>query len=326
MENNDIRSAEREVIATLSNGQPPKPARWKRWMTRGIGPIVALGLGGWIAVTMWPHWVEYRDRQPPKPDAPSLTAAPALPAAAPAPDVTTSVLGTSASASAEAQQLVLVATSPARNASDSTAMLGTDPRNPQTYAQGSTLANGAVISEIHADRIVLVLKGRRSTLAVDRNAASRLAMRDTLAQSNKASPTVLESLATPAGADPAMIVGGPNAVKRPLDRASSSRDDFSQIMRSQPVFERDKFAGLQIIAGTRPAALAVLGLKEGDIVRTVEGKPVEGEAAWQAIDDAVTTGSSIVVGVERDGNLMSVSLDGAQLAESPTGMPPPPNG
>jgi type II secretory pathway component PulC len=326
MANDDIRSAEQEVLATLKTGQSPKPARWRRWIFRVIAPVVALGLGGWIAVMMWPHWVNYRDRQPPKPDAPSLTAAPAVPAAAPAPDVATSLLGTSASASEEAQQLVLVATNPARIAADSTAMLGTDPRNPQTYAQGSTLANGAVISEIHADRIVLVLKGRRSTLKVDGNAASRMAMRDTLAQSNKASPTVLESLAAPAGADPATTIGGPNAVKRPLDRTSTSRDDFSQIMRSQPVFERDKFAGLQIIAGTRPASLTILGLKEGDIVRTVEGKPVEGEAAWQAIDDAVTTGSSILVGVERDGSLMSVSLDGARLAESPTGMPPPPNG
>jgi type II secretory pathway component PulC len=326
MGSDDIRSAERELLATLKTGQTSRQVRWKRWTIRSMGSVVALGLGGWIAVMMWPHWIDYRDRQPPKPDAPSLTQAPAVPAPAPAPDVTTSVLGTSSSASESAQQLVLVATSLGRNASESTAMLGTDPRNPQTYAQGSTLANGAVIAEIHADRIVLLLNGRRSTLALDRSAASRIAMRDTLSQSDKTSPTVLESLATPTGADPATIVGGPNAVRRPLDRSSSSRDDFSEIMRSQPVFERDKFAGLRIFAGNRPAALQALGLKEGDIVRTVEGKPVDGDGAWQAIDDAVTTGASIVVGIERDGALMSVSLDGAQLAESQSGMPPPPNG
>jgi hypothetical protein len=41
----------------------------------------------------------------------------------------------------------------------------------------------------------------------------------------------------------------------------------------------------------------------------------------QAIDDAVSTGASIVVGVERDGSLLSVSLDGGQLVDPQPALP-----
>jgi type II secretory pathway component PulC len=272
---------------------------------------------------MWPEWVAYRDKQPPKPDAPVLTATPATPAPIIAPDVTTSVLGTEASASEEPQQLILVSTSVGANRLDSTASLGTDARNPQTYALGAILSNGATISEIHADRIVLSLGGKRTTLAADPAAAGRAAMHDTLAQSKSASPTVLASLNTPANSSAATTIGGPDAVKRPVDRVPSSRDEFADIMRSQVVFERDKVAGFQIFAGNRAGALGQLGLQEGDIVRSVEGKPVVGESAMQAIDDAVSTGASIVVGVERDGSLLSVSLDGGQLTDPQPASPPP---
>ena len=106
-------------------------------------------------------------------------------------------------------------------------------------------------------------------------------------------------------------------MNRPLDRTSTSRDDLSEVIRSQPVFEREKFAGLQVFAGTRKEMLAQLGLQDGDIVRSVEGQLVDGEEDWQAIDDAITTGSSIVIGIERGGSLMSISVDGAQLASAP---------
>jgi type II secretory pathway component PulC len=295
----------------------PNAPRQKKWLPRAFSISLALGFGAWVAVEMWPHLLDFRNRQPPKPDAPSLTTAPAVPPPLVAPDVNTSLLGTDSSIAQDAQTLVLVATNIGRISSDSTAMLGTDPRNPQTYALGAILANGAVISQIHADRVVLSLNGRRTTLMADREAGSRIAMRDTLAKSKNASSTVLDSLSIEAGSDPAALVGGPSSVNRPLDRTSTSRDDLSEVIRSQPVFEREKFAGLQVFAGTRKGMLAQLGLQDGDIVRSVEGQLVDGEEDWQAIDDAITTGSSIVIGIERGGSLMSVSVDGAQLASAP---------
>jgi hypothetical protein len=279
----------------------------RKWIGRSAGALMALGLGAWISLQLWPHWIDFRDRQPAAPDA----APPVQPAFVPppAPDKQTSMLGTDASLSEKPMQLVLVATSPAAALTDSTATLGTDPRNPQTYAGGAILANGARIEEVHADRIVLGLKGRRSTLTIDRESASRVAM--SAAVSDK--PSFLEGKV----GDATSIGGRSRAMQETI---ATSREDLSEFLRPQPVFENDRFAGLKILAGTSPGKLAALGVEPGDVIRSVEGKFIESADAWQEIDDTLSAGGSIVVGVERNGSLMSISLDGRRLAsDAPIG-------
>jgi type II secretory pathway component PulC len=113
----------------------------------------------------------------------------------------------------------------------------------------------------------------------------------------------------------AVTVGGQEAVSRPLDNFPSSREDLSEIIRPEPYYEREEFAGIKVLPG-RSSRLEVLGLKSGDIIRTIEGKPLKSvDAAWQLIDDALSTGSSIVVSIERDGNLTSMYFDGSKLAQ-----------
>jgi type II secretory pathway component PulC len=292
--------------------------RKPRRIGTAIAALLFVGVGAWIGAQLWPHWAEYRDRQPPKPDVAS-SKQPVIVAPA-APDTTTSLLGTDASISDKPLQLVLVGTAPGRTLADSTATLGTDPRNPQTYAGGAILANGARIDDIQADRIVLRLDGRRETLMVDREAPARTAMSSVVnGQRAKAGYPILTPT-TAEGRAGATSIGGPRA--KHLDRVSSSREDLSDVVRPVPVFENDKFAGLKILPGTNSSRLAVLGLESGDIVRSVEGKLIESDAAWQSIDDALSSGGSIVVGIERNGALTSISLDGARLAEGPAAAPP----
>jgi type II secretory pathway component PulC len=293
----DRKSLEGGLIEALKAGKPPR-RRWLRRLPRVLAVAVAAAFGIWAMTLLLPHWLEYRESQA----APASAATPASSTTVIARNAETSVLGTSASASAEAQALLLVSTSVGSTPSESTAMLGTDIRNPQTYAVGSVLANGAVISEIHADRVVLELEGRKATLAMRGGPAAPETKRDRSASSGHSNI--------------AATIGGPRSMNRSLARTPSSRDDFSQIMRSQLVFEHDKVAGLLVLAGTRSDALDELGLRAGDIIRSIEGKPVEGAAALQLIDDAVTAGEPIVVGVEREGTLTSMMLDGARLSDS----------
>jgi general secretion pathway protein C len=233
------------------------------------------------------------------------------------PDAKISVLGTDSSVSEKPLQLVLVSTTVGSTPSESTAALGTDPRNPQTYAVGSVLVNGAVIKEIQPDHIVLEENGRRTSVAVDHGVSARLAVKDSLLHSKHVSPTVLASLSEAPGHKSALTVGGKASDSESVGRPRGLGGDFSQILRSQLVFERDKVAGFQIFAGSRRSALSQLGLKEGDIVRTIDGRPIEGADAWLTIGNAVSSGSSIVVGIERDGSLLPIMLDGAVLDGSP---------
>jgi hypothetical protein len=209
------------------------------------------------------------------------------------------LFGTDSSVSATEQQLVLVSTMPGRKPGEGTARIGTDPRNPQTYARGAQLANGAVIREVHDGYVILEREGRQSLLLV------------------AGADVKLTTRHRDIGKDGSVItVGGEEAVSRPLDKVATSREDLSEIIRAEPYFERDEFAGLKIIPGTNRSRLAQLELEAGDIVRTIEGRQIKSaDAAWQVLDDAISSGAAVTIGVQRDGAIISMSLDGSHLAE-----------
>ena len=215
---------------------------------------------------------------------------------APGFDPADALFGTDSSVSTQERQLILVATAPGRTPKEGTAALGIDPRNPQTYAAGARLVNGALIEEIYFDHIVLQLNGTRSQLQLGQKSLSQ-----------RFTSKTHETDAT--------TVGG--SAHQPLDTIASSREDMSEIIRPEPVFDDRGFAGLRILAGRYRHKLDALGLKSGDIVRTIDGKPLRSaDSAWQKLDDALSTGSSIVVSIEREGALSSVILDGSRIIES----------
>lgn len=310
-----LEAANEAVIGSLSATPKKFPGRVSKWISRTAAGMAATIIGVWVGAQFWPHWTEYRDRQPPKPDVPSLTQPVIIPA--PAPDVTTSLLGTDASNSDKPLQLVLVSTAPGKTLRESTASLGTDPRNPQTYAGGAILANGAVIEEIQVDRVVLQLDGRRATLMIDRNAAARVAMNAVVnEQRTKAGHPVLTPTLSEGPIGPT-TVGGRRGSAGQIQNMPTSHEDLSNFIRSQPVFENGRIAGIKLLPGTNVSHLASLGAQSGDVIRSVEGKMIDSASAWEKIDDALMSGRSIVVGIEREGSLTSILLDGSRLYGEP---------
>ena len=218
------------------------------------------------------------------------------------------LLGTDSSASAIEQQLVLVSTRPGRKPGEGAARIGTDPRNPQTYIRGAHLANGAVVREVHDGYVILERAGRQSLLLV------------------AGADVRMSAQHRDIGTDSSVLtVGGEEAVSRPLDKVATSREDLSEIIRAEPYFERDELVGLKIVPGTNQSKLAQLELKAGDIVRTIEGKRIKSaDAAWQMLDEAVSSGAAVTIGVEREGAVVTMSLDGSRLAEPMTSFNPHP--
>src|SRR3954470_14163972 len=99
-----------------------------RWAAKGrfanvITKLLVLGIGAWVGVQLWPHIKERMAAESPKTDAPAMAQQPIAPPPA-APDVTTSLLGTDASASEKPLQLVLVGTVRGASLAESRAMLG----------------------------------------------------------------------------------------------------------------------------------------------------------------------------------------------------------
>jgi len=301
---------------------PNKESRFRSRVLSIGSKVFLAAIGVWVATQIWPHWEAYQKRQPPKPDAPALAQQQPV-APPPAPDVSTSLLGTQSSSSEKPLQLVLVGTVPAATLGESRAMLGVDPRNPQTFAGGAILSNGARIAEIHADRIVLRLNGRDETLKVDREAPARVAMASAVnEQREKKGYPILESVLSEGTEGSATSIGGSKA--RFVETNATTQSDVADIVRAVPVFENDKFAGFRLLAGTSGGRLSALGLQVDDIVRTIEGKYIESDDAWMRIEKALAMGDKLVIGIERDGGIQSMTLDGAKLDEdsAPPSAPP----
>jgi hypothetical protein len=221
--------------------------------------------------------------------------------AVPQPRASPANRGTDSSISDLPHALTLVATSPATSGREGTVALGTDPRNPQTYEVGSILANGAVVEEIHADRVVLSRNGTRTTILANVQAGAQ---------------------------DEAAVIGGAGIVHA-VDTVPTSGEQWSRYLRPQLVFEGRQIVGLGIVPGSQPEALDLLGLVAGDVVRSIEGKAVTSDSDWEPIERALSSGRAISVSIERNGGIMTLSLDGARLVKSEAarkGAPFPPLG
>jgi general secretion pathway protein C len=209
---------------------------------------------------------------------------------APDPHPRTSVLGTDASVSDVAVRLQLFATSPGLSPRDGTAVLGTHASNPQTYAVKSVLASGAILDEIHADHVVLLIRGIR---------------------------TRLYKVGIQAPEDEALIaattVGGPGIADRPVEKRISSYSHPTDFIRPRLVFESEKVVGFEVSAGRGAHRLAQLDLEPGDIIRKIDGRPVSSDADWQRLTAALGKGASVVLEIDRKESSLSIVMDGAWI-------------
>jgi len=178
----------------------------------------------------------------------------------------------------------LVSTSRGRNAREGTARLGTHPENPQTYAAGAILANGARLVEIDDDYVLLERDGKQAKLY--------------LAGSGKKSSDAL------------LMVGGEPPAKPIVATHTESLTDY---IRPSPVYDGEVIHGYQVYAGQKSGVFSQLGLQNGDVILSLDGQPFVDPR--QAIDllSQLTTGVAMSATVERKGKVERMSLDGALI-------------
>ena len=299
------------MTTTALTKTPQRNLHALRWITVSM----AVALGAFAAFQLGPWLERWRTPDIKAIDIPAMTVAPALPA----PDMKAAILGTDASHSDAPLVMRLVATSPGRNSREGTAALGVDVRNPQTYVAGAQLANGSRLTEIYLDHVVLERGGQRTVLTLG-TARERPAPKDQWEQMRRDAQLELA------------IVGGQ---PRTTISTPGTKDQISDVLRAAAHFENGKIAGFVLYPGTHGAALRALGLRSGDVLRAVDGLRVEGEAQWDAIASALTTGGRVNVSIEREGALQALTLDANALSNNATdaassmpGVPlnPPPGG
>jgi hypothetical protein len=198
-------------------------------------------------------------------------------------------------APATGARLHLVSTTPGRNVHEGTAQLGASLSNPETYAAGAWLENGATLREIHADHVVLERDGQSTKLYVAGVAAGRNA---------KQAPKVNEALVS--------LDTLPKAATPPRPPPPPT---YTEILRTAPRFENDLIVGFDLYPGTDRGQFSRWGLQPGDLLASIDGVPMDSTEALHAALQSMRNGQAVSAVVLRKGQSVSVALELASPAQ-----------
>jgi type II secretion system protein C len=197
--------------------------------------------------------------------------------------------GTDSSLSATPLPLYLIATSPGRNKNDGTALIGTSLENPQTYAGGALLVNGARLAEVHKDHVLLT-RG-------DSSAELYLYQRDPRADQRRSSSDLLTVSSTP-------------AVPLVVDKMGEGLTDY---VRPSPVYDGEILRGYQVYPGSHRGVFAQLGLEPGDVVTSINDAPLNEPLQSMELFAQLMRGVAVVATVDRKNISRRITLDGALI-------------
>jgi general secretion pathway protein C len=186
------------------------------------------------------------------------------------------------------------------NPREGLAVLGPAEASSRTYVAGALLENGARLTDLHSDHVVLTRDGRSYRVYL----------------SQKGKGDVLEAKST-AG----LTVGGfktePPPIAVPAVRVTDA-------IRVAPAYEGGQVVGFQVYPGAKPGQMEKWGLASGDVLVSMSGQPLNTPEQVESVMEQLAQGESVHGEVRRGGERVSVTLDGAMLVASrPSETPPP---
>lgn len=187
---------------------------------------------------------------------------------------------------------VLTGTIVGRNHQEGLAFIGVNETSAQTYVAQAILANGARISEIHTDHVILEREGQRARLDVK----------------NRVEPT----MQAPGQRErsPILLVGG--SKPKPSEFAHSA-DPVADVIRMLPIYRQDAVVGFEAQPGRDAQAFRELGLVPGDLILSIDGAtPADAEQMAQLFTP-LPGGAVMTASIRRSGEIVNVSLDGRVL-------------
>jgi hypothetical protein len=259
----------------------------------GAGVLVVAAL--WSAGLPPTQWWAQMQAWLAQPDKPTVEAAASTPPrVTPSAESTAAAIpsseapsGTDSSVSIAPQPLFLVATSPGRNKNEGTAQIGTNPDNPQTYVGGAILANGARLTEIHRDHVILARGDSSARLELFR-------------RNVPAAPT----------SNALLLVGGEQPGQVPI---KPTQEIITQYLRPSPVYDGETLRGYQVYAGPKAGVFSRLGLEPGDVITAIDDAPLNDPQQSMELFAQLPRGSAVVATIERKGGTRRITLDGAHI-------------
>jgi len=154
----------------------------------------------------------------------------------------------------------------------------------KSVAVGEEIIPGVTLKEVAFDHVTIDRGGAREDLFLDQSAGT----------ANAASPGVAPAPASQIA--PSSSGGG------------ITIDRFRAEVGFVPRIEGGKIAGLVVRSQGSGAAFRAAGLKEGDIITAIAGRPINNPADLDIIAGGLNAGGTLSLTVQRDGQTVPLSL------------------
>lgn len=156
------------------------------------------------------------------------------------------------------------------------AIIADSAGNEQFYAIDSPLPGGAILKEIHADRVILSRDGRYETLLLPKDEMGG------------------EGMPGSAPPDAAMMQEFRNTL-------ATNPQSLMERVHPVPVNEGGKFVGYRLLPGQDPGFLTRFGMEPDDIVTAINGMSLDNPARGMQLLNSLKTESEIRVETLRNG-------------------------
>jgi len=258
--------------------------------------VLAVTIAVLLAHTSWSLWTLARMPAIPGGAARPATAAHRPPEAGEL--IAAHLFGKAPEAAAEAPsaslaQWVLTGTLAGGSPNAGAAILGRTVGTTRLFAAGQQVDGGFRLAEVFADRVTLERAGERISLTLPRTSQGSTALANT---------RLVATAAVPAARSPEERLR-----ERPQNQSPA-------LLELRPSLHRGigRFDGMRVWGTGDGSNLVMYGLRRNDIIREVDGAPINTTTAEYRALDALSRGRPVAITVERGGNVFTLHLGFAE--------------
>lgn len=170
--------------------------------------------------------------------------------------------------------------------------------NENFFKIGSALPGGAELTEIYADRIILMRAGRHETLRLPKEGLEGAV--NSAPGARRGANAEAANIAPVQGIEPSDNAG--ELLGHYRDQVADNPRALLDLARPVPFNDANGFAGFRLFPGNNPALFEQLGLQPGDLVKEVNGI---------ALDNPMR-GAEVIQGLRESGQLSMRIMRGGQ--------------
>jgi general secretion pathway protein C len=174
----------------------------------------------------------------------------------------------------------------------------------KSIAVGEEVAPGVTLKAVAFDHVTLDRGGRNEDLFLDQSSGSGIVTTPAVDPAQNPPPTSVPPAGAPGPAAPLETPsGGPVAP----GAASVSPQQLRQEINAIPRIEGGKVTGVTV-RGQGGTAFRAAGLRDGDVITTVAGRPISGPSDLEMLTRARASGGTLSLTVERGGQPLPLTI------------------